>query len=367
MDKENLLYLIALLKTENIGPVLAQNIIQYFGSIQEVFKASKKHFLMIPKIGEKKAQDLSKIHLYLKDAENILNECDKLGIHILSYQSTEYPSILKEIYDPPLILYAKGFISKDLWGVGIVGTRSSTEYGKEQTQILVEYLVQNQIPIISGLAYGIDYHAHKKCVDLKGRTIGVLACGIDDIYPKAHENLVTEILLQGGAILSEYPPGTQIKPMNFPLRNRIISGLSKSVVIVESGEQGGAMITAHYAFEQNREVWAIPGRLTDKKSKGCNLLIQKNIAKIYNQPSDVLEELKIPIEKIQKIHQPHLFIDLSPEEKKVMECLNHENLELDVLCEKTELDMSILLSTLLSLEIKGLIVQLPGKKIQKVN
>ncbi len=365
MDNEGLLYLIALLKTDNIGPVLAKNIIQYFGNIQEVFKASKKHFLRIPKIGEKTANDLSQIHSYLKEAENILNECEKLGIYVISYQSEDYPSLLNEIYDPPLILYVKGFISKNLWGVGIVGTRASTDYGKEQTYNLVEYLVHNQVHIISGMAFGIDYHAHKKCVDLKGRTIGVLACGIDSIYPKAHENLATEILLQGGAILSEYPPGAKVNPMNFPLRNRIISGLSKSVVIIESGEQGGAMITAHYAFEQNREVWAIPGRIYDKKSQGCNLLIQKNIAKIYMQPSDILEDLKIPLEKLPKPHQSTLFMDLTPEEEKVMQCLNQESLELDLLIEKTELEMTILLSTLLSLEIKGLVTQLPGKKIVK--
>ncbi len=363
MDNESLLYLIALLKAENIGPVLAKNIIQYFGNVQEVFKASKKHFIMIPKIGEKTANDLSQIHSNLKEAESILNQCEKLGIRILGYQSEDYPTLLNEIYDPPLILYAKGFVSNNLWGVGIVGTRASTDYGKEQTHDLVEYLVQNQIHIISGLAYGIDYHAHKRCVELKGRTIGVLACGIESIYPKAHENLATEILLQGGAILSEYPPGAKVNPMNFPLRNRIISGLSKSVVIVESGEQGGAMITAHYAFEQNREVWAIPGKTTDKKSQGCNLLIQKNIAKIYRHPSDVLEDLKIPLEKFPKPHQTSLFLDLTPEEEKVMRCLNQESLELDLLSEKTELEMSILLSTLLSLEIKGLITQLPGKKI----
>ncbi|GIV44897.1 MAG: hypothetical protein KatS3mg035_2020 [Bacteroidia bacterium] len=223
-------------------------------------------------------------------------------------------------------------------------------------------MVSHQIPIISGLAYGIDYYAHKKCVDLQGRTLGILACGIDEIYPRAHENLATEILLQGGAILSEYPPGTKVNPINFPLRNRIISGLSKAVVIVESGEQGGAMITAHYAFEQNREVWAIPGKTTDKKSQGCNLLIQKNIAKIYLKPSDLLEDLSIPFKKTLP-QTPTLFVDLSPEEEKVMQYLNNEGIELEILCEKSELERSLLLSTLLSLEIKGLITQLPGKKI----
>lgn len=365
MDKENLLHLIALLKVENIGPILAKNLIQYFGSPKQIFKASKKDFLRIPRIGDKTADDLSFAHSYLKDAENILQTCEKLGIRILSYQCSDYPAILKEIYDPPLILYGKGFIAKSLWGVGIVGTRSSTDYGKEQTYILVEHLVDNQISIISGLAYGIDYHAHKRCVELGGRTIGVLACGLDTIYPKVHENLVTEIILQGGAVFSEYPPGAKVNPMNFPLRNRIISGLSKSVVVVESGEQGGALITAHYAFEQNREVWAIPGKITDKKSQGCNLLIQKNIAKIYTKPMDVLEDLKIPLEKVSKSFQPSLFIDLTPEEEKVFQSLSNEPAEIDFLSEKTALEMSVLLSTLLSLEIKGLITQLPGKKIIK--
>lgn len=365
MDKEDLLYLIALLKVENIGPILAKNLIHFLGNPKQIFKASKKDFLKVPKIGEKTAKDLSLAHSFLKEAENILKECEKLGINILSYQCSDYPIILNEIYDPPLIVYAKGFIAKSLWGVGIVGTRSATDYGKEQTHILVEHLVNNQIPIISGLAYGIDYHAHKKCVELGGRTIGVLACGLDTIYPKAHENLVTEMILQGGAILSEYPPGAKINPMNFPLRNRIIAGLSKSVVIVESGEQGGALITAHYAFEQNRDVWAIPGKITDKKSQGCNALIQKNIAKIYIKPMDVLEDLKIPLQKVSNPFQPSLFMDLTPEEEKVFQSLTHEPAEIDFLSEKTALEMSILLSTLLSLEIKGLITQLPGKKIIK--
>ncbi len=365
MDKDDLLYLIALLKTEHIGPILAKNIIQFFGSIQEVFKAHKRQFLLIPKIGQKTANDLQNIHKHLTDAENIINRCDKLKIKILSYQSEEYPAILNEIYDPPLILYAKGFISKNLWGIGIVGTRSATDYGKEQTQLLAEYLVNNQIPIISGMAYGIDYQAHKRCVDLKGRTIGVLACGIDTIYPRNHENLATEILLQGGAIISEYPPGTIVHPMNFPLRNRIISGLSKAVIVIESGEQGGALITARYAFEQNRDVWALPGRVSDPKSQGCNALIQNNIAKIYSQPADILEDLKIPTTKNSKTTKPNLFNHLTDQEIKVLQSINSQGIELELLSEKTEIEISILLSTLLSLEVKGLITQLPGKKIVK--
>lgn len=366
MQNEHLLYLIALLCVDKVGPVQAQRIIQYFGSVEQVFKASKRELMMIPKIGEKIATDLSKSHFYLSQAENILKQCQKLSIQIISYQSHEYPQILKEIYDPPLILYAKGFITKDLWGIGIVGTRTATDYGINETENLVELIVQHQIPIISGMAFGIDFYAHKKCIDLQGKTIGVLACGLDTVYPKAHENLAHEILLQGGALISEYPPGAKVNPINFPLRNRIISGLSKSVVIVESGEKGGALITAHYAFEQNREVWAIPGRVTDKKSKGCNQLIQKNIAKIYLQPSDVLEDLKVPLEKSSIIVQPALFQELTLEEQLVMQHLEeHQAIELETLCEKTDLEITILLSTLLSLEIKGLVKQLPGKKIQK--
>jgi len=365
MDKEDLLYLIALLKTENIGPVLAKNLIQSLGGIKAVFQASKRELMMIPKIGEKTSKDLTYIHQNLSEAEKIIKQCEKLGISILSYQCDEYPSILKEIYDPPLILYYKGFLSDKTWGIGVVGTRAITDYGKEQTKILTEYLVQNQVIIVSGMAYGVDYQAHRTCIDLKARTLGILACGIDTIYPKSHENLAVEIILQGGAIVSEYPPGAKVNPMNFPLRNRIISGLSKAVVIVESGEQGGALITAQFAFEQNREVWAIPGRITDKKSLGCNLLIQKNIAKIYTKPSDVLEDLKIPLEKPIKPQAQPLFLELSPVEECIYRNLDFQGMEIETLKEITQLETNTLLSSLLSLEIKGLIIQLPGKKILK--
>lgn len=365
MDKDEILYLIALLKVENIGPILAKNLIQAFGNVREVFHAKRSDFLRVPKIGEKTAKDLSNLPKYIHDAEKTLQQCEKYGIQVISYQSEEYPSILLEIYDSPLVLYCKGFVNKHLWGVGIVGTRSATEYGKNQTYQLVETLVQNEITVISGLAAGIDSYAHKKCVELKAKNIAVIACGLDSIYPRHHENLAYEIILHGGALISEYPPGAKVKPMNFPLRNRIISGLSKAIVVVESGEKGGALITAHYAFEQNREVWAIPGKITDKKSMGCNLLIKKNIAQIFTHPSDVLQSLRLPFEKKTQLIPQTLFIELSPEEETVFSCIPTDGIDLDSLIVKTELETTLLLSTLLSLEIKGLIEQLPGKKIIK--
>lgn len=362
-NDNELLALIALLSVEGIGPVLARNLIRFAGSAHEVLKLKKSQLQNIPKIGEKHANDLSQASQYLNHAEQIIRNCERLNIQILTERHEAYPELLKHIYDPPMVLYVKGFMEQSFWGIGIVGTRSATAYGIHQTQELAKTLADNQIPVVSGLAYGIDYEAHKSCIQHNGRTVAVLACGLHTVYPKNHQKLAEDILLQGGALVSEYPPFTELHPNHFPMRNRILSGLCKAVVVMETAEKGGAMITAYYAFDQNREVWALPAKTTDPKSFGCLKLIQKNIAKIYLSSQELIHELNVPIFNTHKVSAPSLFLELSPEEEQIFKHIPAEPLSIEVLAVQCDMPMPILLSNLLALECKDLILQLPGNLV----
>lgn len=300
----------------------------------------------------------SKNNLKFIELKSILN---KERITLLSLNDYRYSPLLQNINKPPLFLFCKGDISllKCEKIISVVGTRRPTEYGKYCCEKIVKSLVEANICIVSGLALGIDSLAHKKSLEISGKTIAVLGCGIDKIYPKTNRSLREEIE-EKGLVITEFPLGTLSKPINFPVRNRIIAGLSRGTVVVESSIKSGSLITANLAFEEGRDVFAIPGDITSEFSEGCNQLIKTQQAKLISEAEDILIEYGWKSEnKSSKI------LNLSPEKLQFYEILKTK-LSLDEIKAKIPLKTPTLLSYLMELEIEGIIKSLPGGFYQRI-
>ena len=312
-----------------------------------------------------------------KTAHNILAGYDKefvrrqmllmknKGTGLVSFWDEDFPANLKEIYDPPAMLFVRGTLNEgDCCAVAVVGTRRPTEYGRTATLELVGGLAARGVPIVSGMARGIDSVAHQGALKVGGRTMAVLGCGVDVVYPPENGKLAEEIVAHG-AIISEYPMGTPPEAENFPRRNRIISGMSLGTIVVEAGEKSGALLTAKYALDQNREVFAVPGDISRRKSRGTNRLI-KDGAKLVESVEDVLQELE---SKLKGLLEPPdkrpLKVTLVGAEKDVFEQLSGDPLHIDALSQQIQKSPGEVLATLLLLELKGLVRQLPGKMFVK--
>ena len=284
-------------------------------------------------------------------------EMEKLcryGVKAITCNDPDYPSRLKEIYDYPPLLYVRGsLLPEDEWCLAVVGTRRATVYGRQVTEEITTDLAQSRITIVSGLAKGIDSIAHKSALTAGGRTVAVFACGLDIVYPGENTELARNIMQQG-ALISEYPLGTKPKPEHFPRRNRIMSGLSLGVLVIEAAESSGAMITAHLALEQNREVFAIPGSILSPASRGTNHLIQEG-AKLVHNYTDILEELNLTT----VAHQIEMkeIIPSSDTETMLLKQLSAEPTHADEVCRSSNLPVSTVSSTLAMMELKGLIKQ----------
>jgi len=309
---------------------------------------------------------------YRSMSEEILDWCGRERCRLLLRGRQEYPSILNEIYDPPLILYARGDPSAlEAAAVAIVGTRKPTPYGLQMAEGLACDLASRGVVVISGLARGIDAAAHRGCLDANGRTIAVLGCGIDVTYPREHRRL-TERILERGLTLSEFPPGTSPAPQNFPVRNRIISGLSLGTLIVEASEYSGSLITARLAMEQNREVLAIPGNLTSPRSFGPNFLIKQG-AKLVQSWRDIVEEFPpemrqaiLANENRQADTVPPLAL-LTDEEKRILDLLDTDKAtQFDRILARSECEISRLSDLMFNLEMRGWIRQVPGNLFVRV-
>ncbi len=283
-----------------------------------------------------------------------MEKLDRYGVKVFTWHDPDYPSRLKEIYDYPPILYVRGcLLPEDEWCLAVVGTRRATVYGRQVTEEIVADLARSKITIVSGLAKGIDSVAHHSALEAGGRSIAVFACGLDIVYPGENANLARSIIQQG-ALISEYPLGTRPKAENFPRRNRIMSGLSLGVLIVEAGETSGAMITAHLALEQNREVFAIPGSILSPASRGTNHIIQEG-AKLVRDYTDILEELNLTA----VAHQIEMkeVIPSSDTESLLLKQLCAEPTHIDEVCRSSGLPISMVSSTLAMMELKGLVKQ----------
>ena len=362
---EQLTDLFLLLSIDGIGPGKFRNLLAKFRNTKNILSADYQSLLNVEGISTNLAKRIRKASHERNESEKFtekeLKKLEKLGGKLITIWDREYPSILKKIYDPPILFYILGeFAESDQYSIAIVGTRQPTNYGKVLAEKISMDLSKQGITIVSGMARGIDSIAHNAAIKSGGRTIAVIGSGLDVIYPAENKKLFEKIS-ENGAVISEFALGTKPDAQNFPRRNRIISGLSLGVVVIETGIQGGAMQTASLALDQNREVFALPGNVGVKQSDGTNLLIQKGEAKLITSADDVINELEIKLKPVLGKNIPKQQIDLTLFEEKIINIMNSEPLQIDKIASLANMTTSECLVNLLSLEFKGLIKQLPGK------
>lgn len=362
--------ILALLQIPSLGAQRIRLLLSHVDQPSDIFSMGRKRLLGINGFGEKIIASL----LSFDDWENIddiLERTQRIGAELLSFLDPRYPTLLKEIPDPPLLLWVLGNLEnlqKD--AMAVIGTRKPGKYGRLAAEQFTRDLVQNNAVIVSGLAYGIDTIAHKTCVDSGGRTIAVLGSGIDWIYPTANTSLARDILAHNGTIISEFLPGTKPDAGNFPVRNRIVSGLSRGVLVIESGTEGGSMITARIALEQNKEVFAVPHQIQNPAGTGCNILIRDGQAKLVQSVADIFSEMSlsgffsdrtnfVAAQTSQKWETMKEELD----ELSLLICqqLSESTLHIDALAEKLNKRPDELAIALLELEFKGCIKPLAGK------
>jgi len=365
LNLEELTNLTLLLSVEGIGPGKLRNLLSKFRSTQKILSAEYKSLLQVDGISTNLANRIQKSNLLFnqtkQSVEKELEKLDKINAQIITIWDKEFPPLLKNIYDPPIILYIKGeFIEKDNYSIAIVGTRQPTNYGKVQAEKFASDLASQGITITSGLARGIDSIAHSSALRNNSRTIAVIGSGLDIIYPPENKRMFEEIS-ERGVIVSEYRLGTKPDAQNFPKRNRIISGLSMGCLVIETGINGGAMQTAAFALDQNRETFAVPGNVGIRQSEGTNLLIQKGEAKLVRTAEDILVELELKLKPVIGKNIPKQNVELNLFEEKIIDALTNEALQIDKISTLTNLSTSDCLVHLLSLEFKGMVKQLPGK------
>ncbi|HLA28697.1 MAG TPA: DNA-processing protein DprA [Syntrophales bacterium] len=377
MRDNELKYWLALKMVEGVGNVAFTALVKTFGSPKEVFDAPLNSLMEIPGVGKKVASQIKSFSNW-QQVERELAAARNQQVSIITCHDPLYPINLLNIYDFPPFLYVKGNLREEDINIAVVGSRTASTYGKFSTERLCRELAINGITVVSGLARGIDTAAHRGSIAAKGRTIAVLGCGIDIVYPPENKELFTKIPLQG-AIVTEFPFGTPPNGPNFPARNRIISGLSLGVVVVEANEKSGSLITARTALEQGREVFAVPGSIDSAGSRGTNRLIKQG-AKLIEDVYDILDEIMPQIEMKQKMYIPEQVEktksckpfppidrpisgneDLTDKERYLLERISASPVTIDSLIAQTGERPGEILNNLLLLELKGLITQLPGK------
>lgn len=383
MNNDELKYLLYLTKIEGLGTVRIKRLVDKFGSAENVFRASAAEVAEVENIGDKTAQqvikDIDNFDEYNSEFESYINKAAELNIKILPVTSDEYPDLLKRIYDPPVILYIKGNYDPEKLtnSVGIVGTRKPSDYGKKMAEKFSEELSSAGISVISGFARGIDTYSHKAVLNNKQSeaiTAAVFGCGIDVIYPPENKKLYEE-MTERGLLISEYEISSFPDAANFPKRNRIISGLSLGTIVIESDIDGGALITARTALDQSREVFAVPGYITSKVSHGTNALIKNGQAKLIENLEDIFAEIgnKLVGVKLSEVNGNSVKLKDNPElvgnEKLIYDTflMTIEPVHIDHISERSGLNISDSLVTLLNLEFKGIIEQLPGKRFKIIN
>jgi DNA processing protein len=367
---DELTYQVALTLVEGIGDLLTKQLISYVGSASQVFNETKSKLQKIPRIGESRIKNFQDPEL-MRRAEKIVDQAIKTGTQLLFYTDPRYPKKLKTIEDSPCLLYYKGNLPlNNQRFVSIVGTRQATSYGKEITDQIVKELSEYGCVVVSGLAYGIDIAAHKSSLKYSVPTIGVMANGMNKIYPEVHLNTAHEMLSSGG-LLTENDFDAEPDAPKFPARNRIIAGLSEATIVVEAASKGGALITAEIANSYNREVFAVPGKLNAPYSKGTNQLLRSQKASIYTCASDLQyllgwEDPNQPFSEQEGLHNETNW-ELDQEETPIVETLKEaESMALDELSRKSQIPINKLAGCLLNLEFKGIVKPLPGN-LYKLN
>jgi DNA processing protein len=359
--------LLRLASVPRIGPQKIRALVAHFLEPSVVLEASPRELIQVAGIDKKLASAIAHHRGGESFADEQLRRLNRAGGKIVTIWDKEYPELLKKIYDPPTLLFVLGEVNAaDRHAIAVVGTRRPSAYGQQVAEALTRDLSHLGLTIVSGLARGIDTIAHQATLRAGGRTLAVIGSGLDVPYPPENKSLLESIAGEG-AVLSEFPMGAKPDATNFPRRNRIISGLSLGTVVVESAEDGGAMITATTALDQDREVFAIPGNITEKRSEGPNKLIREGRAKLTQSVEDILDELRPELRHIlRKEREPEPVLELTLFERKVFDVLSSEPLHIDSIAELADTSTADALVNLLSLEFKGLVRQMPGKMFVKL-
>lgn len=357
------LYRIGLSLSKGIGPVLAKNLISYCGSAEAVFSEKKSRLLKVPGVGDLAVKYIS--GEILKEAEEELAFIEKHDLSFTYYLDSDFPQRLNHFVNTPILLYYQGNINfNPERTIAVVGTRNATPYGKAFCEKLLTDLKQYNITVVSGLAYGVDIAAHKNALKNELPTIAVVGHALDRLYPSQHYNVAQQMKDNGG-LVSQFNSKALFKNTNFPARNRVIAAMSDATIVVESAESGGSIITADIASEYNRDVFAYPGRSSDKFSAGCNQLIKKGEAKMIESAADLCRVMCWEDQEKPTRVQKQLFVELDSEERRIIDSLtDKDSVLLDELIGECEMPNSMLAMHLLQLEMKGLVRSLPGNRVQ---
>jgi DNA processing protein len=365
--KEEQVFQIALTMIPEIGVINTRSLLSSFGAASSIFQAKKKELACIEGIGERKAK-LIKEFSDFGSAEKELGFIFKNNYQLLFQTDDLFPKRLLNCYDAPVLLYFNGASNLNAAKIiSIVGTRNNTDYGRQVTEDFIASLTNENILILSGLAFGIDAIAHRAALKNNIPTIGVLAHGLDRIYPNMHRSLSKEMLANGG-LLTEFRKGVQPDKHNFPKRNRIVAGMADATIVIETAVKGGSMITAELAATYNRELFAVPGKITDMKSSGCNKLIQDNNANIFTGTSDFMEWMGWQEKNVAPKKQRILFYELTKDELIIADLLrSYEAKSIDELYINSSLSSSEFAAAILSLELQGAVQAMPGKMFRLLN
>jgi DNA processing protein len=366
MNDQELFYLLALQRVEGVGDIIAKKLLAHFGHAEAVFKAKSSQLASIDGIGNVLLQNFKDQSVFSK-AESELQFITTNQITATSFQDANYPERLKHCFDSPLVLFSSGTIDlKNRKTISIVGTRQITSYGIEFCRKFIEDLAPLNPVIVSGFAYGVDIVAHQLAMENNLQTIGVVAHGLNQIYPKVHKKYVAKMEENGG-FMTEFWSSSNPDKENFVRRNRIVAGMTEATIVIESAERGGSLITANMANDYNRDVFAVPGRVTDKYSQGCNTLIKTQKAHVLTSAADLIYMLNWDIEKTVKPVQKQLFVALDNDEQKIYDYLLQSGKELlDIIALECDFPIFKISGILLNMELKGVIRPLPGKLFEAI-
>jgi|JI10StandDraft_1071094.scaffolds.fasta_scaffold63560_1 DNA processing protein len=363
---DTLVFQIALTLIPGVGPITAKNLVAYCGSAEAVFREKEQALMKIPDIGKMIAHTIRHSNVMERAEKEIaFIEANSIVTHF--FTDSNYPDRLKQCEDGPALIYTKGTMNlSEKRVISVIGTRNSTSYGKRFCKELLEGITHLKPLVVSGLAYGIDICGHRNAVMLNLQTVACVAHGLDKVYPAMHIPVANDMMRNGG-LVSEFPSDTKMTPDMFPMRNRIIAGLSDCTIVVETDLKGGSIITAHLANSYAREVFALPGRYHDRYSAGCNALIRKNLAAIINSPQDLIDYMNWDDTFKPKSKQLPLFQELNPDETLIVDLLTQEGkISIDLLSHTTGIGFSKLSNVLLDLEFRGIIKSLPGKRFELI-